>query len=116
MVSEVADDFWTVAIADFRIEHNGKVIAPRQKPIASSYPKVAKLPLAGLVTEKRAFRGLGETAFSYRIHFTGPKEYLRENEPGLRIYAHNRLASPPSLLDIKTGTNGYQYTSKPWRE
>lgn len=111
VVSEVADYFWMVAIADFRIEHGGKVIAPAQKPIDSSYPRDPKLSPAGLVTVTRSFRGLGETAFSYRIHFTGPKEYLRENERGLRIYAHNRLASPPSLLEIKTSTNGYQYTS-----
>ncbi|MBC2593751.1 ATP-binding protein [Ruficoccus amylovorans] len=47
----------------------------------------------------------------YRIRFTPPKGQLRENERGIRIYAHGRLAAAPSLFEVKSSANGYQYTS-----
>jgi hypothetical protein len=47
----------------------------------------------------------------YRIWFRPAKGQRPSHERGVRVYCHNRMASPPDLFDIKTSSNGYVYTS-----
>jgi len=47
----------------------------------------------------------------YRIRFTEPGKHLKSEDRGIAIYAHNRLAATPDLLNLTTGMHGFKNTS-----
>ena len=112
ITKSLGDHFYFVNATDFTIFLNDVPIAPPPPDFAFAYP----------VLENQGFDALAEYSFKpenseeqftfrYRLRFRGPKKQLSAKERGVRVYAHNRLAAAPDLLDVSTSANGFQYSS-----
>lgn len=110
VLSSVGEYFRFVRQNDFKILINGRPPVPTPRNFLYEYPVVEKqklntdqLIVASLTTEDGdAF------SFKYRIRFNDVS--LPAKSRGVRVYAHQRLASAPSLLDLPTAIHGFKQT------
>ncbi len=104
----ISKHFAIVKQGEFSICLNGQEIPRFTRQYAFAYPNpnlsVKKLVDGTIKVEDR------QLSFRYRIRFTRRKRQLSAAERGVRIYARQRLASTPSLLDLGTGMHGFQNT------
>jgi len=108
-IADAIGDHFAMIGGDFAMKLNGVDVTPTQREFAYAYPQNDELSTDKLV-EYVLKTEHGEKKFRYRIRFTKPKHQLPARERGVRIYAHNRLASAPDLLDIKTAIHGINNT------
>lgn len=105
----IADHFSQINQNDFEVTLNGDPIKPSERDFVYSWPLPEK-GISGMI-ENSYNTDDGKTfTFSYRIRFTGDRKALSAKDRGIRIYAHNRLASAPSLLDADTNMHGFRMT------
>jgi hypothetical protein len=103
----LADHFWLVKASDFTIKLNGKAIKGVTPKYRFAWPNPG-LPASQLVEKSLTTEDGQEVKFSYRMRFRD--ESLNAADRGVRVYAHNRLAAAPSLLDAPTGMHGFRQT------
>ncbi len=105
----VAEHFAILDPAEFEVKLNDKRIPVHERVFVFAYPspEMDSRDLAGsfLTTEDAK-----QLPFKYRIRFTGPKKQLLAGERGIRVYARQRLACAPDLLELGTGMHGFQNT------
>ncbi|MCD0459121.1 ATP-binding protein [Roseiconus lacunae] len=108
IVGELAEHFEFTDPKDFEIYLNGdRVPRPnRQFAYAHPEPKVSNKHLIKTTLET----DVGKISFSYRIRFRGDKEALPADRRGVRVYAKNRMAAAPSLLNADTNMHGFRMT------
>ena len=109
VTDEIADHFAIVKPSEFAVRLNRKTLKPFKRDFVFAYP-TPKLDSVALVAHQLTLEDGRKLAFSYRIRFTGAGEQLQAGERGVRVYAHQRLASLPDLLDLGTGMHGFQNT------
>jgi len=111
-VSEaLARHFGMLLTADFKIKVNGKPAKPPARKYAYSYPDDGARAKHALVSDSIVDSESGVTySFSYRLRFTEKKGYLPAMERGLRVYAHNRLAVMPTMLDVNSNAHGFRFS------
>lgn len=107
----LAENFYGIKPADFAIKINGAAVETEAVEFAFAYPDNS-LPVTSLVEKELSVdAGPGKVSFKYRIRFRPSKKQLPAKARGIRVYAHQRLASTPDLLDVKSSAHGFQYTS-----
>ncbi len=107
--SQAADHFAQIDPANFRIELNGNPVQPTPRVHVYAWPEptraVDELVDASYKTDDgRTF------TFKYRLRFVEDRAALTGKDRGVRVYAHKRLASAPSLLDADTNMHGFRMT------
>lgn len=107
---EIAYHFSLIKSTDFSIRINGNHVAPAERTLAYAWPEPDSVPIHQLVEKELAREGGGMVKFQYRLRFTGKEEALEAAQRGVRVYAHNRLASAPSLLKADTNMHGFRMT------
>jgi len=105
----LAEHYMFIDRADFAIMMNGAAVPLFERGLAYAWPNPDK-PLEEFVGRAYDVDGGPTVNFQYRIRFTGKKQALPAKERGVRVYAHNRLASAPSLLDADTNMHGFRMT------
>ena len=105
---QIAKHFSIVKAEEFVVQINGKQIPPFSRDYAFSYPN-QEISWRDLVDYSIEVDGHA-FPFQYRIRFTSRGKQLPASERGVRVYARQRLASAPSLLDLGTGMHGFQNT------
>ncbi len=111
IVSALARHFGLINPKDFSIRVNSTTVKPIAKEYAYAWPEDPKRKHAQLVQEKYKDSETGQTySFAYRLRFTEEKKYLMAMERGVRVYAHNRLASFPSMLNVNSNAHGFRYS------
>jgi hypothetical protein len=111
LTDALGENFYGIEPEDFAIRINGKTVDTSKADFAFAYPE-SDLDTKALVSEELPIDlGPGKIPFQYRIRFRPPKNQLPAKARGVRVYAHKRLASAPDLLDAKSATHGFQYTS-----
>lgn len=108
-LQKMVDDFWMVGVDDFAIFHGGTQRLPTKRQFIFAYPALKPENLDDLASVSVALAGQ-QYSLRYRIRFTGSKQQLSSGEYGVRVYAHGRLASMPSLFDVKSSSTGHRYT------
>lgn len=108
----LADNFYGIRSEDFSMKLNGEIVSTARSDFAFAYPEPER-PLDDLVESTLEVDPETQTkiTFQYRIRFTPPTQQLKAKARGFRVYAHNRLASAPDLLNVKSSAHGFQYTS-----
>ncbi len=106
---QIARHFSIVKKEEFDIRLNGESVPPFTRDYAFAYPNDSTVPQSQLVEDEVTFEDQ-RYSFKYRIRFTPKGKQLSASERGVRIYARQRLASAPSLLDLGTGMHGFQNT------
>jgi hypothetical protein len=109
IAQEIGEYFNIIKSSEFEVRINGTSIPPSERVYAFGYPN-PDLPIDQLVHQKLPIDEQREVSFSYRIRFTGKGHQLKAGQRGMRVYAHQRLASLPDLLDLGTGMHGFQNT------
>lgn len=96
---------------DFAIRVNSSSVKPLEKKYAYAWPEDTKRKHYQLVQQIYKDDETGQTyQFAFRLRFTDEKKYLMAAERGLRVYAHNRLASFPSMLNVNSNAHGFRYS------
>lgn len=113
LTQALAENFYGIKTEDFAIRINDAPVDTTSADFAYAYPKNGEVPKTDLVQETLPSDDLfgSPISFEYRIRFRQPKNQLPARARGMRVYAHNRLASVPDLLDVKSSAHGFQYTS-----
>ncbi|MEQ1878028.1 MAG: ATP-binding protein, partial [Bdellovibrionia bacterium] len=106
---QIADHFAFIKQSDFSVYMNDEQIKPLKRTFKFAYPN-PDLPSERLIKGHIDAEEGGKLEFEYRFRFTGSKEHLTGSQQGVRVYAHKRLASAPSLLDLHTGIHGFRWT------
>jgi hypothetical protein len=107
IAAAIADQFWLIDQSNFVIKINGKPIPSKKVTFNFAWPEPE-------VARKKFIQDSYETedgvkcTYKYRLRFRDVS--LRGADRGIRVYAHGRLASMPSLLQIPTGIHGFKYT------
>jgi hypothetical protein len=109
ITGRVAEHFAIIKAQEFEVRLNGKEIQPFDRKFVFSYPKLKHDHDSLIDGEVNTMEGK-TLKFKYRIRFTGPKKQLSAGERGVRVYARQRLAAAPDLLDLGTGMHGFQNT------
>ncbi len=109
----LAENFYGINASDFGITINNTLVDTTSADFAYAFPNNDTVPKNSLVKVNIPSDDLFGTNLSieYRIRFRPPKHQLAAKGRGMRVYAHNRLASAPDLLDVKSSAHGFQYTS-----
>ena len=108
----LAENFYGIKSQDFAIKINDAVVDTSAAEFAYAYPDNDTVPANQLVKQELTNdESPGKAVFEYRIRFRPSKKQLPAKARGVRVYAHNRLASVPDLLDVKSSAHGFQYTS-----
>lgn len=111
IVTALARNFGIIDPKDFKILVNGICVKPTKKKYAYAWPEDPKRKHEQLVQVSHHDKDTGKKyAFGYRLRFTQEKKYLPAMERGVRVYAHNRLASFPSMLDVNSNAHGFRYS------
>lgn len=106
---EIGDNFALIKPEEFAIDLNKTPITPTPRDFDFVYPN-PQLPQDQMVKYGYTTEEGKEVNYEYRIRFTLPSQQLNARERGVRVYAHDRLASAPDLLDLKTGIHGFNNT------
>jgi hypothetical protein len=106
---EIAEHFELIEPSEYSIKLNGVEIARHQRPHDFAWPK-PELPVEGWATHQWEAEDGRILSFKYRMRFTARKHALLGSRRGVRVYAHNRLASAPSLLKADTNMHGFRMT------
>ncbi|MBX3738973.1 MAG: ATP-binding protein [Candidatus Didemnitutus sp.] len=106
----LAEHFSIVRPQQFRITINGDTLKPKEGPFMAAYPPLERGD-ASVLAKGQIMSDGAPHEFSYRIRFTEAGNQLPAARRGVRVYAHDRLASAPELLDLNTGVHGFQYIS-----
>ncbi len=104
---EIAAHFAMISPDDFDIAFNGSQIEPEAREYRYAWPEPDE-PMEHLAQAEYRGESGQELTFRYRIRFTAKS--LAAAKRGVRVYAHKRLASVPSLLDTPTGMHGFRMT------
>lgn len=111
IVAALARHFSLIDPKEFSIKVNDSTVKPPEKQYAYAWPEDAGRDHAHLVPDRYVDKETGcAYTFAYRLRFTEQKKYLRAMERGVRVYAHNRLASFPSMLNVNTSAHGFRYS------
>lgn len=111
IVNALARHFALINPKDFSIQVNSTPVKPKDKKYAYAWPEDPKRKHSQLVAECYKDAETGQKyAFQYRLRFTEEKKYLMAMERGVRVYAHNRLASFPSMLKVNSSAHGFRYS------
>lgn len=111
-IKSIANYFRMIDVDEFCIWHDDTLVEVNDLDYDFAYPvNHGEDDFNSLVAKKFKLGDGMEYTLEYRLRFTPPKGQLKENERGIRVYAHGRLAAAPSLFEIPTSSNGYQYTS-----
>lgn len=116
IVSTIAENFFGIDEADFKIELNDEVVRLDEVEYEFAYPD------AGLTKATVDLGDLGAMTIDYIVKFRArqgdqnPAEApsgrklgsLPANKRGARIYCNKRLAVGPSLLDLHSGVHNFQ--------
>src|SRR6185437_16169964 len=110
ILAALSRNFGIINPKDFKIQVNGSVVRPVKKKYAYAWPEDPHRKHDQLVQVSHHDVDSGKNyAFGYRLRFTEEKKYLPAMERGVRVYAHNRLASFPSMLDVNSNAHGFHY-------
>lgn len=109
----LAENFYGINAEDFAIKINDAPVDTTSAEFAYAYPDNDTVSKTSLVKAEISHDDLfgNKLSIEYRIRFRLPKNQLPAKARGMRVYAHNRLASAPDLLDVKSSAHGFQYTS-----
>ncbi|MFL6521712.1 MAG: ATP-binding protein [Chthoniobacterales bacterium] len=110
VVDTLVDYFAFVNPADFDIRLNAAAIKRPTPTFFFAHPAVTPDDNAKLISHTIEIEGEQRT-FDYRIRFTEPGKHLPSVKRGIRVYAHNRMASAPDTFELNTGVHGFQYLS-----
>jgi len=111
IVAALARHFGIISTNEFVISVNSTEVKPIRKKYAYAWPEDSKINNDELVQINFKDDESGQThKFWYRLRFTEEKKYLMAMERGVRVYAHNRLASFPSMLDVNSNAHGFRYS------
>jgi len=111
-INSIANYFRMVDVDDFCIWHDDQLVEAKERTYDFAYPELGDgNDYLSLVSKKFTLGDGKDYKLDYRFRFTPSKGQLKEHERGVRIYAHGRLAAAPSLFEIPTSSNGYQYSS-----
>ena len=106
----LAEHFSIVKREQFKVSVADAPVVPKEGPFFLAYPPLKLKDDLKLASDSITVEGV-TYPFQYRIRFTMPGSPLPGARRGVRVYAHNRLASAPELLDLNTGVHGFQYIS-----
>ena len=107
----IGDHFVFIDKDDFSIYLNGDLARPTPRKFAYSWPIDEDLGVNDLASKRIHIQEIEESViFQYRLRFVEDRSALRASERGVRIYAHKRLASAPSLLNADTNMHGFRMT------
>lgn len=107
----IADHFVLIDKDDFAICLNGTTAKPTPREFAYSWPADEHLGIHDLASRQIPIPETdGAVEFQYRLRFVQDRSALRASERGVRVYAHKRLASAPSLLNADTNMHGFRMT------
>lgn len=109
IMGHVSDHFYLIKPKEFQIKLNNDPIKPSTRTFAYAWPNPEK-PVKELIDHSYTVDDGRTFTFSYRLRFTGDGEALQAKERGVRVYAHERLAAAPSLLDADTNMHGFRMT------
>lgn len=93
----LADAFYGIPQAEFKIALNDKVVEPEPAQYEFYYPDVR--PHDGLARGSITVDDVGTIEFDYVVMFRKRGGNLKAAQRGARIYCNNRLAAGPSLAD-----------------
>lgn len=109
IANQIGDHFALIKPDEFKITLNKTAVSPTPRDFVYGHPHPT-LPFDKLVKHSYKTEEGEEVEYEYRIRFTSPSQHLNARERGVRVYAHERLASAPELLDMKTGIHGFNNT------
>lgn len=109
IATQIGDHFSLVHPKEFKISLNGSRIVPTKRKFIYAYPNPDKGIDELVEGTIKSDEGI-DLKFKYRIRFTEPNAHLTGTQQGVRVYAHQRLACAPSLLDLHTGIHGFRWT------
>lgn len=109
IMEHVSDHFYLIKPQEFQIKMNENPINPATRKFAYAWPNPEK-PVEELINHSYTVDDGRSFTFSYRLRFTGDGEALTAKDRGVRVYAHERLAAAPSLLDADTNMHGFRMT------
>ncbi len=93
----------------FHIHIGTDEVPPAAADHAYAWPEPDK-PIEDLIQHSLTLEDGKAISFSYRLRFTKEGNALPATRRGVRVYAHNRLASAPSLLNADTNMHGFRMT------
>jgi hypothetical protein len=103
-----ADHFSMIDPAEFTITLNGAAVFPTLREFGWAWPS-PELSVDQLVEKTYEIDGT-EFQYRFRLRFTPAGQALYAKERGIRVYAHKRLTSAPSLLSADTNMHGFRMT------
>lgn len=107
IAERVSQYFAIVKPDEFEIRLNGEPIPPFSRHYVYAYPQ-PEFPVEQMIEHVLNVQEAEPLTIQYRIRFTGKGKQLEARDRGVRVYARQRLASTPDLLDLKTGIHGFQ--------
>jgi len=106
----LGDHFVLIQQKDFSICLNEQQVKPSPREWDFAWPDPNLSPDTYVAHSYDAEDEGRRITFKYRIRFTKPGQMLPGKERGVRVYAHSRLASMPSLLNAGTNMHGFRMT------
>jgi len=106
---QVAEHFAQINPDDFRIELNGRLVAPAPRSHVYAWPEPER-PIGDMIETSYTTEDGRTFTFDYRLRFTEDRAALAAKDRGVRVYAHKRLTAVPSLLDADTNMHGFRMT------
>lgn len=111
IVTALGRHFGILNPREYSIHVNSRKVLSLKKKYAYSWPEDSKRTHDQLVRTTFKDSESGRSySFGYRLRFAEEKKYLPAIERGVRVYAHNRLASFPSMLDVNSNAHGFRYS------
>lgn len=106
----ISRNFGLIRPTEFGVYLNETLVEPEPRNYQWAYPVEEDRPNEALIPGSFTDSETGKTFnFRYRFRFTGEADYLQASDRGVRVYAHNRLASKPSMLGLGTSPRGFRY-------
>lgn len=107
----IGDHFVLIDEDDFTVYLNDTPAEPTPREFAYAWPVEGHLGIHDLASNRFPLQDTdGAVEFQYRLRFVQDRSALRASERGVRVYAHKRLASSPSLLNADTNMHGFRMT------
>lgn len=106
IVATLAEAFYGINPADFRIELDGHLVEAPQIEYDFVFPQTAA-QTGELVNDYIEIPDVGTLPIQYAVKFRKPGEHLPAGKRGARIYCNNRLAAGPSLFKLGTGMHNF---------
>lgn len=104
----IQENFQQITPEDFYIMFNTDDLVPLVPGFAYAWPS-PEVDVNSLVKTSYVYGGK-TYEYDYRIRFRKENDALPAQQRGVRVYAHNRLAAPSSLLEADTNMHGFRLT------